>query len=336
MTTGFLAIQRLPNRTKQTSRGTQFTRSAMTAAIFSVLIVAFTGCGGGSSAQKATRKQVRERAIASARLIRGSFAIAGIGRKITRSPRALRPRLREIVAAMRHTRDAQPDFDDDLGLYFVIRTAADGSGNQDLFEDASHNIPAGDFVWTAPVWTNGQKDNYPAQIHTEYTIKAGSFADEHGTIDFLAADSTGDNGTMRVVMTTKENERVDAEFVVTNGVVKGTDRCTLPDGTAWIEIDFTMPDGSISSRIDFEDGYTETVVTQTDGTTTETITGPDGSIDASSTIASDGLDSIQYGDGSGESVDVDTADAGDGGGSGDCGDDKNPDRHPKLRVGRRK
>jgi len=278
------------------------------------------GCGGGSSAAKRSRARVRELAIASARLTRGTFAIAGIGRKHTRSNSAVRPRLRSIVANARHSRDAQVDFDSDLGLFFMVQSDIDGSGHEDLFADASHNVPAGAFVWTAPVWTNGVKDTYPAQIHTDYQVKSGDFSGVHGTIDFVADDPSGDNGTMHVVMTTQQNENVDADFDVIDGKVHGRNKCTLPDGTSWVEIDIELPDGGVSSSIQFDDGSSETLNMDAEGNTTQILTGPDGSQDASGTLGSDGLDSISFDDGTQEDVDVDTADAGDGGGSGGSDD----------------
>ena len=42
--------------------------------------------------------------------------------------------------------DAAPDFDPDLGLYFIAQTSLDGSGHENLFADASHNVPAGAFI----------------------------------------------------------------------------------------------------------------------------------------------------------------------------------------------
>ena len=284
-----------------------------------------SGCGGGSGSGKLSRATIRERAIASARLTRGVFAIAGIGRQITKSPNVNRPRLRFILAAARRTRDTPPDFDPDTGLYFVVTTDIDGSGQQSLFEDASHRIPAGAFVWLAPTWTNNQKDTYPATIHTDYQINAGAFAGEHGTIDFVAADASGDNGTMHIVMTTHENERVVSDFDIVNGVVRAKGKCTLPDGTTWDEVDAPQPDGGMICTIAFPDGSMETLTMSADGTSTEVLTAPDGSSEGKGNLDANGMDSLIFDDGSSETVNVDTADAGDGGGSGDTSTDSSGD-----------
>lgn len=288
-----------------------------------LLLAAFgaVGCGGGSSSAKRSKALIRERAVASARLTRGVFAIAGIGRKITRVPRPERPRLRWALVSVRHTRDAgAPNLDPDLGLYFVSQTDLDGSGHEDLFADASHNVPAGAFVWQAPTWTNGMKDSYPATIHTNYQIDGGQFAGERGTIDFTADDSTGDNGKMHIVMTTRINERVVADFDIVNGVVKGREQCTLPDDTTWIEFDTPQDDGGWLTTIRFDDGSSETLDTAPDGSIVEKLYGPDGSVDASGSLNSNGLDNITFNDGSQETIDVDlgndtSSDNSDGSGS---------------------
>jgi hypothetical protein len=301
-----------------------------------VIVIVFsavlTGCGGGSSSGRLSRATIRERAIASARLTRGVFAVAGIGRTITRSADPIRPRLQIVVAAIRHTRDTPPDFDPDTGLFFVVTTNIDGSGQQSLFEDASHRIPAGAFVWQAPVWTNNQKDTYPAAIHTDYQINSGQFAGERGTIDFVAADATGANGTMHIVMTTRENERIVADFEITNGHIRAKGKCSYPDGTTYDEVDESQPDGGMTSTIDYPDGTTEIISMTPDGSSTEVITGPDGTMDGSGALNVDGMDNLTFDDGSQENVDVDTADAGDGGGSGDTsGGDSSDDSSKAIR-----
>jgi hypothetical protein len=294
--------------------------------LFSILIViivsaVLSGCGGGSSSGRLSRATIRERAIASARLTRGVFAVAGIGRGITRSAGATHLRLHVVVAAIRHTRDTPPDLDPNTGLFFVITADVDGSGQQSLFADADHRIPAGAFVWQAPVWTNNQKDTYPAAIHTDYQINSGQFAGERGTIDFVAADATGDNGTMHIVMTTHENERIVSDFDIVDGKVRAKGKCTLPDGTTYDETDVTQPDGGMVCTIDFPDGSSETIDMTPDGSSTETLTAPDGSMEGSGNLNMDGADNLTFDDGTQENVDVNTADAGDGGGSGDSSGD---------------
>ncbi len=282
-----------------------------------IVLIGIFGCGGGGSSSKLARATARERAIASARLMRGTFAVAGIGRTITRATNTFRPRLRLLLAALRPARDTPPDLDPGTGLFFVTALDADGSGRQDLFVDASHRIPAGMFAWMAPAWKGGVKNAYPATIRSDFQINGGQFAGERGTIDFAAADSTGANGSMHVDMTTHENEHVVAEFDIVNGMVRAKDRCTLPDGTTWTEEDTQQPDGGMVCTIEFPDGSSETITMTPDGDSTEVLTGPDGSTEATGAMNMNGMDTITFDDGSHDSVDVDTADAGDGGGSGE-------------------
>lgn len=288
-----------------------------------------SGCGGGGSGERSAKAIARKRAIASARLARGTFAVAGIGRTVGRAA-AFRPRLRLILALIKGGRESPPDLDPGTGLYFVKTVDVDGSGREDLFSDASHRKPAGMFAWQAPVWTGGKKNTYPATIHTDYQIDGGEFTGERGTIDFVADDSSGDNGTMHVVLTTHESERVVADFEIKNGKVHAKSKCSLPDGSTWEEVDSEQPDGDVVATIDFPDGSTETITMTPDGDSTEILTAPDGTIDASGDIDSDGMDSITYDDGSQENVDVDTADAGDGGGSGDS-DSSDPGSDKSIR-----
>lgn len=310
-------------------------RLMLSAAGLCVAIAATAGCGGGSGTSRKSKAIIRERAIASARLTRGVFAIAGIGRKITRVPKAARPRLRWILAAVQHSRDAAPDFDPDLGLYFVSQTDLDGSGHQDLFSDASHNVPAGEFVWRAPAWANDQKDSYPATIHTDYHIDGGQFAGEQGTIDFVADDPSGENGKMHVVMITRLNERVDADFDVVNGVVRGREKCSLPDDTTWIELDVPQDDGGWLTTIVFDDGSTETLDTAPDGSINETLKDPDGNIDVSGVLDPEGVDDLTFDDGSQETIDVDLGDNGNSGDSGSSNSDDRKARRAASIAGRR-
>jgi len=325
----------IPRRSySRAQQGSPATRTRLLLCLLIVLVSA-SGCGGGSSGSKSSKSTLRERAIASVRLTRGTFAIAGIGRMFTRAVHSERPRLKSILAAARRTRDAQPDLDPDLGLYFVVQTDLDGSGHEDLFADASHQTPTGAFVWMAPVWANGQKDTYPAAIHTDYHVDGGQFSGEHGAIDFVANDVSGENGTMHVVMTTRENERVEADFDIVNGKVKGREKCTLPDDTSYVVLDNWQDGGGMTSTIQFDDGASETVTTQPDGSMFETLNGPDGSMDVSGSLDENGIDTLVFDDGSQETVDVDTADAGDGGGSGDDGNSSSDDGSGKSIKTRR-
>jgi hypothetical protein len=122
---------------------------------------------------------------------------------------------------------------------------------------------------------------------------------------------------MHLVMTTLENERIESDFDIVNGVVHAKAKCTLPDDTTWTETDEPAPDGGMTCTLDFPDGTTETVVMQPDGSSTETLYDTDGSVALTGNLDESGMDEIHYDDGSQDNVNVNTADAGDGGGSGD-------------------
>ena len=307
---------------------------ALALACLAVALLALAGCGGGGgSSARLDRKAARERAIASARLTRGAFAIAGIGRTITRAPKLTARRMHVTLNVIHKTRDTPPpDLDPGTGLYFVSQTQLDGSGEEDLFVDASHTMPAGAFVWTAPIWANGVKDTFPATIHTDYHLDQGDFAGEHGTIDFVATDATGDNGTMQVVMTTKENENIISNFTIVNGVIRAKAKCTLPDDTTWTETDVPAQDGGMVCTLDFPDGSTETVTMEPDGSSTETLYDTDGSVALTGDLSENGMDDIHFNDGSQDTVDVDTADAGDGGGSGDDGNNSDSSKAVRRSI----
>ena len=311
--------RRSPRQNARLMQVQPITPSFILCTVLTTLILA--GCGGGSAIHRLSRKAIRERAIVSARLTRGAFAVAGIGRRITRSANAARPRLKMVLRAALRARDTPPDFDADTGLYFVIASQLDGSGEEALFGDASHNVPAGAFVWQAPVWANNQKDSYPAAIHTDYQINVGDFAGERGTIDFVANEASGDNGKMHVELTTQQNERIVSDFDIENGVVRAKAKCSAADGTTWDEVDTPQPDGGMICTIDFSDGSMETLTMSADGSSTETLTAPDGSVEASGSLSPDGIDDLIFDDGGTETVDVDTADAGDDTGSDDSSDD---------------
>src|SRR5690242_1008742 len=108
-------------------------RHARRFALFVLPLAALlVGCGGGgsSSSGKMSRGTARERAIATARLTRSTFSIAGFGRRITRASGS--SRLRLILGSIRGSRDVPPGFDKETGLYYTLTTNSDGSGRQDL------------------------------------------------------------------------------------------------------------------------------------------------------------------------------------------------------------
>src|SRR5436309_2172827 len=83
-------------------------RYALPAACLAAALLSLAGCGGGGGSSRLARAKARERAIASARLTRGTFAIAGIGRTITRAPKLTGRRMHVTLNAIRRTRDTPP------------------------------------------------------------------------------------------------------------------------------------------------------------------------------------------------------------------------------------
>jgi hypothetical protein len=218
-------------------------------------------------------------------------------------------RLRAIASALRRSRAALEGQDRETGLYYAMSINADGSGRQDLFTDASHATTAGGFNWPAPTWNGGQVDSYPAAIKMTYSITAGDHSGLHGTADFTAQDPEGANGAMRVTLTDAQNEYVEGDFTVENGMVSGTQRARLPDYPKdwyWREVDVTRPDDSMLCTITFLDGSKEVMEMNADGNTIQTIFDTDGSIDAMGEFGMDGSDYIEFDNGDWEFTDVDT------------------------------
>lgn len=287
--------------------------------VFLVGGLLLSGCGGGghdsccSSNSKAIAKQ---RAVASMRITRATLAIAGFARRATSRAAAIPMgnRVKAWLGAIQHRRAATdptsptaPVLDTDLNLYYTLTVNADGSGVQNLFVDNAAQQPAGAFNWTAPQWTNGQPDNYPATFQTAYQITAGDFTGEHGTIALTVNDSTGDNGTMTIDLTDAQGEHCVSDFTIVNGVVKAKAHCTNPDNSAF-DIDFETVGDVISSTVTYPDGGTVDVSVNPDGTATEVWSDDGGDADASGWMDSNGDDTIEYDDGSSETVDVDTGD----------------------------
>lgn len=103
-----------------------------------LLLVTVSGCGGGSSSSSNTMTKVviRQRTIASARLMRAIFALAGLGKPVTRGAAGRREHRAGIaVAALRQSRDVAQGVDDGTKLTFTRTVNADGSGREDLFAD---------------------------------------------------------------------------------------------------------------------------------------------------------------------------------------------------------
>lgn len=273
--------------------------------------ILLVGCGsGGSSAKKASlnKATAQKFSVATIRVMRAALAMTGLARRVSRAHSGP-ARLPLILAAVLRTRDTPTTgLDDDTGLYYSLAVQPDDSGQQLLFTDASRTKPAGSFTWTAPQWNGGKIGDYPALFHIAFQITAGDFKGDHGTIDFDANDATGGNGTLHVVLTTGQGEHSTSDFVVRNGTVSsGKDKITLTDGTSCNETDTADSTGLLIFNIIFDDGSNETIDMGADGSGTETLTGPDGTQDASGTYDSAGTDTLTFPDGTTNTVNVDTS-----------------------------
>ncbi len=278
---------------------------------FFLIVICLTLLAGcGSASKQSSRSQARSRAAASARLTRATFAIAGLGMRVTRStgPRGS-ARLRAISSALKRSRSALEGQDRETGLYYAMTVNPDGSGRQDLFTDVGHATPAGSFNWPAPTWNAGQVDNYPATMRMSYSIAAGEHSGLHGTADFTALDPEGANGAIRVTLTDSQNEYVEGDFTVENGMVSGIQRARLPDYPQdwyWREVDETRPDATMLCTITFLDGSKEAMEMNADGNTIQTIFDTDGSIDAMGEFDMNGMDYIEFDQGDWQVTDVDS------------------------------
>src|SRR5438309_5820844 len=118
-----MSVQRAQQSSNRFHTSCQYALVACLAAA----LLALAGCGGGGGGSRLSRAKARERAIASARLTRGAFAIAGIGRTITRAPKLTARRMHVTLNVIRSTRDTPPpDLDPGTGLYFVAQPQLDG------------------------------------------------------------------------------------------------------------------------------------------------------------------------------------------------------------------
>ncbi len=275
------------------------------------LSILLAGCGSGSSSSKRARLNkvtAQKFSVATVRIMRAALAMTGLARRVSRAQSGP-ARLPLILAAVLHTRDTPTTgLDSDTGLYYSLAVQPDDSGQQLLFTDAARLKPAGTFTWTPPQWNGGKTGDYPALFHIEFNITAGSFKGDRGTIDFNASDATGGNGTLHVVLTTGQGEHSTSNFVVRNGnVSSGKDNITLTDGTSCNETDTADATGLMIFNIIFDDGSNETIDMGADGSGTETLTGPDGTQDASSTYDSTGTDTLTFPDGTTDTVNVDTS-----------------------------
>ena len=291
--------------------------SRLNGSILSLLIplipLLCAGCGGHDCCSATGKATARQRAVASMRITRATFAVGGFGRRIGKAARntTAHSRVGIWLAAIPHRRDATPGADTpaldiDTGLYYTLKLNADGSGQQDLFTDATKNQTAGAFMWTAPQWTNNQTNNYPAAFHTTYQITAGEFAGEHGTMDITTQDATGMNETLRIDLTDTQGEHSITDVTITGGVVSAKAHCILPDYFAFDQTYYTDPNDVVICTTTFPDTGSEDINLYPDGTATETVYDSGGTVDATGDVQASGDDTIDYSDGSSETVNVDT------------------------------
>ncbi|HZT43579.1 MAG TPA: hypothetical protein VFA07_15550 [Chthonomonadaceae bacterium] len=287
-------------------------------ALAALVLFALVGCGGGSSSSSGSSKaSTRQRLIATTRVFRDVYAMAGLARRGTStssskatsraSSRTVSRRVAFLLSALHGTRGVQQGLDPDTSLTYRLTVNSDGSGREDLFTDSTYRTPAGAFIWGPPQWSNGKPNTYPAVFHVTYNITAGNFAGTSGTMDVTLKDASGLNCLIHLALKDLQNDTATCVFTIVAGVADCTDTCTLGDGATYTEQDQTDDNGDIQSNVDFSDGWQEDMSTNTDGTTDETLTDSSGDTEASGDCQSDGSDTIDYSDGSSEDVNVDTS-----------------------------
>jgi hypothetical protein len=295
--------------------------------IGAIIGLTLTGCGGGggrAAAKPAGKTLTTVQATAPLRNARSALAITGLGLKAATRALTIRMGSRAAMllkATRARTRSATSGHDPDTLLYYVITNYNDGSGIENLYSDSSDTTPAGSFVWDVVHWHNGVANTYPALYHVTYSITAGPFAGDHGTLDVTVNDALGHNGAIHILNTNKQGEHCDATENLANDVITAAIDISFPDGSTCTGSDTWGTDGSINGDYTFNDGNQETVDMQPDGSGTEALTAPDGSDQATGDFNSEGNVDIQYDDGSSADVNVDTGDTSDSGGdSGDSSD----------------
>ncbi|HLK56653.1 MAG TPA: hypothetical protein VKU00_08820 [Chthonomonadaceae bacterium] len=273
------------------------------------------GCGGGGSStqlvpnSRPVSPQVRAHVVATTRVARSMFIVAGIGKQITRSAQTGKPlRFQRILAALKHRRTVASDFNNDLGLYENFVANSDGSGLQNLFADAAHQQAAGSFTWSAPQWFNGRTDSYPAQINTVYSITRGNLTGNQGTMTATIQDPNFNNGTIHLTFKDAQGELGIADFTITNGLISAKDRITLADLLIITADDEEDDNYTDVCNFFFPDDSEISVTINPDGTDSETYTDPSGDTISTGTIQDNGDATIQYDDGSTQNVNVDTGD----------------------------
>lgn len=272
-------------------------------------VFALIGCGGGSGSTTSNdaKSVARKRMIATTRVARNIFAMAGFAQRVSRAPSAnTTHRIQMLLAALQRRRDVQRGKDADTGLYYALTINADGSGRQDLFTDAAYHSPAGFFSWPAPQWANNKPNTYPAVFHVTFQITAGEFAGTHGTMDVTLKDSTGKNSLIHLILKDVQNDNCVADLNSADGMSTAQDQVILDDGTTYTEDDKPADNGDMVCTVTFSDGWDETMTMNPDGTGNENITDSSGTSEATGDFQDNGTDTINYDDGSSETVNVDT------------------------------
>lgn len=262
---------------------------------------ALFGCGGGGGSSR-NSSLVQSRAIATTRNSRALFAIAGLGMKGTRAPHAKMGRRADVLlAALKHTRASSAGYDEELRLYYTATVNADGSGRQDLFTNATLTDKAGDFVWAAPA----NYGAYPVTFQQTYRIGQGEFDGERGTLDITFNDATGNNGTLHIINTNAEGEKIDSNLNLVDGVLTAQGRIQTPSGDTWTETDVYNEGGAWVCRFDFADGSWGETRGDDEGDGQIVYYGADGELDAWGNYDEFGNANLTYDDGSNQTVDVD-------------------------------
>jgi hypothetical protein len=245
-----------------------------------------------------------------------------------------------IAQALAHRRDVMQGVDPETKLYWVLTTKDDGSGSENLFTDAAHMKPAGMFSWPMPQWHNGVVDSYPAVLTITFSVTAGEFAGTSGTLMVTLNNAQGTNSLIHLVLKNAHKEECEGDYRITESSnptgtdITGNETVTIADGTKYMENDRTLPDGTIQCMMLYPDGDRELLSSNPDGTISETYRDTGGQIDATGSLNSDGMDSIQLSDGSTDTVNVDTETTSDESGDDNSGDNSG-DSSRKARARRR-
>ncbi len=303
-------------------------------AVYSLLLSAlgfgFFGCGGGSHSSGSTGSSSRDRIIASTRVSRAILAVAGLGRTITR---AATPPIQKrwsfgsripimFTSALSATSSSRnstapvttpmPVLDPGTGLYYTTTIQPDGSGQQLLFLDSALTKPAGSFTWQKPEWRiPGTAPTFPGIIIVKYSITAGSYAGVSGQMKVTVNDSNFQNGIIELALTDSKRESAKSTLKLSQEGISSHSDIDLGNGDTCSADATTSDSGTYDQVITFPDGGTADISTNPDGSSTETYNNPESAIatpDLSGTVLPDGSDTIDYSNGTTETVNVDPGD----------------------------